>query len=77
MVEVSDPNGVDKWYACGIYGWADRPQKYKTWDLILTLQNTARGPRLFFGDFNEILISMEKIGGGVRCESDMLAFTCA
>ena len=74
IVEVSDPNGVDKWYMCGIYGWADRPQKYKTWDLICTLRNAARGPCLFFGDFNEILNPTEKIGGGVRCESDMLAF---
>ena len=22
------------WFACGVYGWANRPSKYKNWDLL-------------------------------------------
>lgn len=57
MVEVAEPNGVDRWHACGIYGWAERSQKYKTWDLMQSFRNAARGPCLCFGDFQEIASS--------------------
>ena len=35
LVEIKD-NRLDSTslFACGVYGWADRPSKYKTWDLI-------------------------------------------
>lgn len=74
VVEVADPNGVDRWYACGIYGWAERSQKHKTWDLMCIVRNACKGPCLFFGDFNEILSTSEKMGDNVRCENDMVAF---
>ena len=38
MIEVTEPDVVNKWFACGIYGWADCAEKYKTWDLIRSRQ---------------------------------------
>ena len=35
FVEVKeDYPGTRSWYACGVYGWANRPSKYKNWDLL-------------------------------------------
>lgn len=75
LVEVrSSKDCNDVWFACGIYGWADRANKYKTWDLMRKIRDEVRGPMVVFGDFNEILNSEEKEGGGARQDRDMQAF---
>lgn len=49
-----------KWYAHGIYGWADKFNKHKTWNLMKSLVESCSFPYVFFGDFNEILMGTEK-----------------
>ena len=74
MFEVEEANGLNKWFACGVYGWANHAQKHKTWDLIHSLRNSVHVPCIFFDDFNEILCSAEKLGGAAISERDMKAF---
>ena len=74
LVEVVEPDGFNKWYACGVYGCSYHSQKFKTWDLLRSLKNSASGPWLFFGDFNEILSSVEKMGGVARNKRVTKAF---
>lgn len=45
----------NSWMAHGIYGWADRANKFKTWDLMQSLVNGVQIAYIFFGYFNEIL----------------------
>lgn len=42
------------------YGWSDRANKYKTWDVMKSLVHSVELPLVFFGDFNEILSMNEK-----------------
>lgn len=43
LVEVKEERaGFSSWCACGVYGWADRANKYKTWDLIRGLFGMLR-----------------------------------
>ncbi len=60
MVEMDDYG--NSWLANGIYGWAERANKFKTWDLMQSLVNGVQVPYVFFGDFNEILKADEKEG---------------
>ena len=74
LVEVVEPNGANMWYACGVYGWVDHSQKFKTWDLLRSLKSLVSGPCLFFGDLIEILSSVEKMGGVARNKRVTKAF---
>lgn len=62
------------WFAYGVYGWAKRSKKHKTWELIRRIREDAQGPLIVFGDFNEILNCNEKEGGIIRQDRDMAAF---
>lgn len=55
--------GQDVWNFCGIYGWAQGNEKYRTWDLMRSICGNMAGPIIFGGDFNEVLHSREKRGG--------------
>lgn len=73
-ITVEDYRGDCKWKAHGIYGWPERTNKYKTWELMNSLAQGYHGPYVVFGDFNEILRGIEKEGGTPRCDKDMDAF---
>ena len=47
------------------YGFPNDESKYKTWDLIASL-NTSNLPWLCFSDFNEIMAHQEKRGGSSK-----------
>jgi len=49
-------------------------RKHETWDLLRTLHRKFSLPWLVAGDFNEILLSHEKLGGALRSESAMRDF---
>ncbi|KAL2920670.1 hypothetical protein RDABS01_012161, partial [Bienertia sinuspersici] len=68
MVEVLDDNNSDMWRAVGIYGWPEKANKYKTWELMKSLKFSSVSPIVFFGDFNEIINEREKEGGVPRSE---------
>ncbi|CAO2841154.1 unnamed protein product [Amaranthus hypochondriacus] len=63
---IMEADGVNHWFACGIYRWAEHSQKHQTWDLMRSLKKFIDVSFLFFGDFNEIVYSHEKMGGVVR-----------
>lgn len=66
LVDVREESDNPRsWYACEVYGWPDRPNKLRTWELIRRITDEVRGPLFFLGDFNEILINNEKEGGGM------------
>lgn len=75
FVEVRDncETGL-RWFAYGIYGWADRIQKRRTWELIEKIRAETSGPLIMFGDFNEILSHQEREGGNRRSDREMDAF---
>ncbi|XP_048493143.1 uncharacterized protein LOC125493698 [Beta vulgaris subsp. vulgaris] len=58
--DVTCDNGV-VWRFVGLYGWPDRGQKAKTWELMRSLCEYG-GPMLLGGDFNEVL-SMSEVEG--------------
>lgn len=62
------------WCTHGIYGWPERANKFRTWELMRSLIGAEDIPYVFFGDFNEILRGEEKEGETVRHEPDMAAF---
>ena len=62
------------WFAYGIYGWADRAHKHKTWELIRKIHEESCVPMIVFGDFNEILSCDEKEGGSTRHDRDIAVF---
>lgn len=63
LVEIGgEYEDIEKWFAFGVCGWSDSPNKHKRWQLIRSIQEEARGPLLVFGDFNEILSNGEKEG---------------
>ena len=49
-------------------------RKHETWDLLQTLHRKFSLPWLVVGDFNEILLLHEKLGGALRSETTMRDF---
>ncbi|XP_021836918.2 uncharacterized protein [Spinacia oleracea] len=72
--DICDQDNVAIWRAVGVYGWPEQENKHKTWSLMANITASSELPCLFFGDFNEILSSIEKEGGVVREEKWMDAF---
>ena len=74
IADVLDNNNVPVWRAVGIYGWPERENKHKTWEMMGRIKAMSRVPCIMFGDFNEILCQAEKEGGVPRGEREMDAF---
>ncbi|KAL8479510.1 hypothetical protein ACS0TY_026419 [Phlomoides rotata] len=62
------------WRFTGIYGHLEEGMKWKTWKLLQDLSQKSSLPWLYLGDFNEIIMDREKVGGNVRPEGKMRAF---
>lgn len=59
----------------GVYGFAPRSQRYRTWQLIKTLAaQSCSLPWIMGGDFNEIMSNREKSGGLSRAWTPMQLF---
>lgn len=75
LVEIKEESlRGGSWFRCGIYGWPERANKHHTWALIREVRRTINRPLVMFGDFNEILCSIEKEGGAIRGDTEMEAF---
>nr|XP_023927486.1 uncharacterized protein LOC112038880 [Quercus suber] len=64
----------DSWRFTGIYGIPEASRKCETWNLLRNLHRKYTLPWLCAGDFNEILVSYEKLGGAPRSEAAMREF---
>ncbi|XP_059434865.1 uncharacterized protein LOC132167846 [Corylus avellana] len=74
-------NGVIKiserdtpWKFTGFYGHPQVAKREEAWALLQYLAHLAPSPWVCIGDFNEIVESLEKLGGAGRANSQMLAF---
>ena len=59
LAKIVDKDGFE-WYLTGFYGWPDASQKHKSWALLLHLSTMVDDPWCSIGDFNAILLSLEK-----------------
>ncbi|XP_024159346.1 uncharacterized protein LOC112166695 [Rosa chinensis] len=74
-VVLGKPDETKKWRFTGIYGFAARSDRNRTWSLIKTLANeTYNLPWLIAGDFNEIMMQADKSGGPPRAQAPMTQF---
>ncbi|KAL2942939.1 hypothetical protein RDABS01_031287 [Bienertia sinuspersici] len=62
MVEVLDDNNSDMWRAVGIYGWPEKANKYKTWELMKSLkfQAEVRHLPIYCSDHAPIIFTVGK-----------------
>ncbi|XP_061993372.1 uncharacterized protein LOC133711233 [Rosa rugosa] len=73
--EIGDPGGPARYRFTGVYGFAARSDRTRTWDLIRTLNAECCDlPWLMAGDFNEILCQIDKSGGPPRAAAPMAQF---
>ena len=57
-----------------VYGEAQVPERYKTWDKLRSIVNASSLPWAAMGDFNEVLHAHEHDGVGNRSQAQMDAF---
>lgn len=50
---------------------ADSAEKHLSWDLLRILKRVANLPWLIVGDFNQILVEAENVGGAPRSQREM------
>lgn len=62
-VEVKDIFENKSWRFTGFYGNPEDDKKALSWNLLSILKNQSDLPWLCAGDFNEILMESEKMGG--------------
>ncbi|CAL1396416.1 unnamed protein product [Linum trigynum] len=61
-VDIAVEEAEGKWRFTGIYGWPTGSEKWRMWDLIMSLRNQWDGPWLCGGNFNQFY-SIEKKRG--------------
>ena len=60
---VTNPESGFKWCIMGFYGNLETHCRNESWDLSRSLSQKYQLPWLCFGDFNEIVLAEEKLGG--------------
>ena len=70
---VEEPDGRE-WRLSGVYREPSCDNKERTYQLIHDLHAQSSFPWVAIGDFNEILLSLEKEGGAPRHQSRLQAF---
>jgi hypothetical protein len=71
-LDVREEDGF-LWRFTGVYGEAQSDLKHRTWQQLKNLRVDPVIPWLCAGDFNEILFSYEKEGGGSGANSTWIA----
>ncbi|KAG6635752.1 hypothetical protein CIPAW_11G064200 [Carya illinoinensis] len=72
--EVNEEGQGIKWLFTGFYGHPETGKMMFSWDLLRRLKPREQEPWCVVGDFNEILIQTEKVGGRQRAELQMNQF---
>ena len=67
-------NGDEVWRFTRFYGHPETNKREETWILLESLKHKNQIPWLCIGDFNEITISFEKVGGNIRRAGQMDRF---
>ena len=65
---IVKPSNLSPWMFTGFYGHPDTQKRCKTLGLLRHLKSMAHGPWLCTSDFNEILVSSEKVKGRRRAQ---------
>ena len=71
---VTDSDSGFQWRITGFYGNPKTHRRKESWDLLKYLSQKSQMPWLCFGDFNEIVLVEEKLGGVQRSQNQMAAF---
>ncbi|CAL1392116.1 unnamed protein product [Linum trigynum] len=74
---IKDDRGRDKWRFTGIYGWPEKENHHRTWDLLRELNDGRDLPWLCAGDFNQLCSNAEKEGGNLVSETRLMGFNNA
>ncbi|XP_075645796.1 uncharacterized protein LOC142616949 [Castanea sativa] len=67
-------NRPDEWRFTGFYGELDTHKRHESWTKLRDLKSKKTSPWLCAGDFNEITLQLEKVGGRPRPHSQMQPF---
>ena len=65
---VTEEQGNKKWRFTGFYGNPETSKREESWKPLEQLSRSCDLPWVYMGDFNEIMHSGEKKGGGARPE---------
>ena len=71
---VTKEQGNKKWRFTGFYGNLETSKRKELWKLLEQLSRSSDLPWVCMGDFNEIMHSGEKEGGGARPNGQMRNF---
>ncbi|KAK9951150.1 hypothetical protein M0R45_006609 [Rubus argutus] len=73
VVNGQNPN-VASWHLTGFYGHPTHTERHRSWATLRTLSDADSLPWLILGDCNEIVSSLEKVGGRSLSERQMQDF---
>ena len=71
-VTVEDGGSISR--VTFVYGEAQVPERYKTWNMLRGIARSSNLPWTVIGDFNEVLMAQEHDGVGERSQAQMDAF---
>ena len=66
-----DKNTMQEWRFTGFYGEAETARRIEAWDSLRSLNHHPNTPWLCAGDFNELVIQDEKLGGTIQSSNPM------
>ncbi|CAK8571738.1 unnamed protein product [Lathyrus sativus] len=59
------------WHFAGVYGFPEEENKKETWKLVQALYEEGGDQMIFFGDFNNISSTADKLGGLCKSGSQL------
>ena len=68
---VVDKGLESEWHFMGFYGEPNIARRNEAWDKLRSLNSRPERPWLCCGDFNDIIIQDEKLGGATRSHNQM------
>jgi exonuclease III len=71
---IKNGGGGQPWKFTAFYDHPEASRREEAWNLLKHLKNFQPHPWMCVGDFNEILMSSEKVGGSRRASGQMEAF---
>jgi hypothetical protein len=72
-VKITEAEG-DPWRLTCVYGEAQVPLRFKTWDVMKHIKSANALPWVCIGDFNEVLHQHENVGPAERNFAQMQGF---